>query len=70
MVTEDSAYAEHVGGGYVYTDPETVTSFARLFDTLRGESYRVSESLAVIRKAGETWTGESRATAEPTAASA
>jgi hypothetical protein len=70
MVTEDSAYAEHVGGGYVYTDPETVTRFARLFDTLRGESYRVSESLAVIRKAGETWTGESRATAEPTAASA
>jgi hypothetical protein len=70
MVTEDSAYAEHVGGGYVYTDQDTVTRFARLFDTLRGESYRVSESLAVIRKAGETWTGESRATAEPTAASA
>ena len=70
MVTEDSAYAEHVGGGYVYTDQETVNRFARLFDNLRGESYRVSESLAAIRKAGETWTGESRATAEPTAASA
>jgi hypothetical protein len=70
MVTEDSAYAEHVGGGSVYTDPETVTAFGRLFDTLRGESYRVSESLGIIRKAGEIWTGESRATAEPTAATA
>jgi Domain of unknown function (DUF5753)/Helix-turn-helix domain len=70
MVTEDSAYAEHVGGGYVYTDPESVSKFGRLFDTLRCESYRVSESLAIIKKAGEIWTGESRATAEPTAASA
>jgi transcriptional regulator with XRE-family HTH domain len=67
MVADGSAYAEHVAGGYVYTDEESVSGLARLFDTLRGECYRVSESLAIIGKAGELWTGESRATVGPTA---
>jgi hypothetical protein len=62
MVVDGAAYAEHVVGGYAYTDEETVTLLARLFDTLRGECYRVSESVAVIRKAGELWTGASQAT--------
>jgi hypothetical protein len=70
MVTDGAAYAEHVAGGYTYTDEETVSGLARLFDSLRGECYRVSESLAIIRKADELWTGESRATAGPTAATA
>jgi Domain of unknown function (DUF5753) len=70
MVTGSAAYAEHVAGGYVFTDQEIVTSIDRLFDTLRGECYRVSESLAIIGKAGELWTGASRATAVPMAASA
>jgi hypothetical protein len=67
MVADAAAYAEHVAGGYVYTDEETVSGLARLFDMLRGECYRVSESLAIIEKAGELWTGESRASAGPTA---
>lgn len=70
MVTDTAAYAEHVIGGYTYTETETVTSLARLFDTLRGECYRVSESVAIIRKAGETWTGERARTQTPTAVSA
>jgi transcriptional regulator with XRE-family HTH domain len=70
MIADDAAYAEHVAGGYVFTDQETVTSMDRLFDTLRGECYRVSESLAIIGKAGELWTGASRATAVPMAATA
>jgi len=70
MVAGDAAYAEHVAGGYVFTDQETVISIERLFDTLRGECYRVSESLAIIGKAAELWTGASRATAVPMAASA
>lgn len=70
MVADGAAYAEHVTGGYVFTDQETVTSIERLFDTLRGECYRVSESLAIFGKAGELWTGASRATAELMAASA
>lgn len=70
MVTDSAAYAEHVIGGFAYTEPETVTALERLFDSLRDECYRVSESLAIIRKAGELWTGESPVTQEPTAASA
>ena len=70
MVTESAGYAEHVIGGFAYTETETVTALERLFDTLRDECYRVSESLAIIRKAGELWAGESPVTQEPTAASA
>jgi hypothetical protein len=70
MVTDSAAYAEHVIGGFAYTETETVTSLDRLFDSLRDECYRVSESLAIIRKAGELWTGGSPATQAPTAASA
>jgi hypothetical protein len=70
MVADNAAYTEHVLGGLVFTEPETVTSLARLFDTLRAESYRASESAAIIRRAGALWTGESRATAEPTAETA
>ena len=70
MVTDSAGYAEHVIGGFAYTEAETVTALDRLFDSLRDECYRVSESLAIITKAGELWTGESPATQEPTAASA
>lgn len=69
MVTESAAYAEHVIGGFAYTEPETVTALERLFDTLRDECYRVSESLAIIRKAGELWTGGSPVSRGPTVAS-
>jgi hypothetical protein len=65
MIAGDAAYTEHIAGGYVFTDQETVTSMERTFDTLRGECYRVSESLAIIGRAGELWTGASQATAVP-----
>jgi Domain of unknown function (DUF5753)/Helix-turn-helix len=70
MIADDAAYAEHIAGGYVFLEQETVIAIESLFDTLRGECYRVSESLAIIGKAEELWTGASRATAAPTAASA
>jgi hypothetical protein len=66
LLADDAAFAETVVGGYVYVAEETVTSLARLFDTLRAESYRASESAAIFRKAGEIWTGESPLTAGPT----
>jgi Domain of unknown function (DUF5753) len=65
IADNNAAYADHLAAGGVYTEDETVTSLERLFVTIRGECYRVSESLAVIRKAEETWTGASQATAEP-----
>jgi transcriptional regulator with XRE-family HTH domain len=67
IIADDAAYAEHVAAGGVYTDEETVTALGRLFDKLRGECYRVSESLAIIGKAGELWTGANQVTAGPTA---
>ena len=51
MVADDAAYTEHVLGGLVFTDEQTVTALERLFDTLRSECYRASESAAIIRKA-------------------
>jgi transcriptional regulator with XRE-family HTH domain len=63
LVTDSAAYAEHVASGYVFTDEQTVSSLARMFDTLRGECYRVSESLKMIERLGGTWTGASPPTA-------
>jgi transcriptional regulator with XRE-family HTH domain len=40
VIADDAAYTEHVMGGLVFTEPETVTSLAMRFDTLRSESYR------------------------------
>jgi transcriptional regulator with XRE-family HTH domain len=65
IADNSAAYAEHLAAGGVYTEDETVTHLARLFDTLRAECYRASESAAIIRRAGTLWTGESRATAGP-----
>jgi len=70
MIADDAAYAEHVAGGYVYVDQDRVIGIERLFDKLRGECYRVSESLATIRKAEELWTGASQVTAAPMAETA
>jgi len=67
IADNSAAYAEHLAAGGVYTEAETVTYLERLFEAIRGESYRVSESLAAIRKAEQTWTGESPATAGQTA---
>jgi transcriptional regulator with XRE-family HTH domain len=59
------AYCEHLAGGFVYSGAE-VTPLDRLFTTIRSEAYRAAESLAVIRKAEEIWTGEQRLTAPET----
>lgn len=66
IANNNAAYAEHLVAGGVYTEDGTVNHLERLFATIHGECYRVSESLAVIRKAEETWTGASPPTAAPT----
>jgi transcriptional regulator with XRE-family HTH domain len=71
IVAGDSAWCEHVAGGYAFTDSETVTALSLRFDTLRGECFRVSESAALLRRSGEIWArGANPATAMLTAASA
>lgn len=70
IIAADATYTEHVIGGLVFSEPGTVDVVSRLFDTLRDECYRVSESLTIIRRAGAVWTGESQATAGRTAETA
>ena len=70
VLADDSAYAEHVTSGYVITD-ETVSAMARMFDSLRAESYRASQSLALIERVCSQWaTGASPLTQAPTAGTA
>ena len=71
IVIDDAAYTEHMTGGLVFTEPETVSALDVRFDMLRGECYRVSESLALIREMRELWTaGVSPLTRAATAAHA
>jgi transcriptional regulator with XRE-family HTH domain len=56
IISDDVAvYAEHVAGGYTFTDEQTVTSLALRFDTLRGECYKVSETVALLERMAERW---------------
>lgn len=54
VIADDSAYAEHVTSGFVITD-DGAGSIARIFDSLRAESYRASESLALIERVCAQW---------------
>lgn len=57
IADNEAAYCEHLAAGGVYTEGETVTRLDRLFDTIRAESYRASDSAAIIGKAEQTWIG-------------
>ena len=70
IVTDSAAYAEHVAGGFTYTDPETVTVLERLFTRINAESYRASDSLRMIGRTAEAWTGGSPPIQTPTAETA
>jgi hypothetical protein len=56
IVTDNAAYVEHLVGGLVYTEGETVTTVERLFARILSESEKASESLATVERLGETWT--------------
>jgi transcriptional regulator with XRE-family HTH domain len=55
IADDKAAYAEHVAGGYVFTDEQTVSALALRFDTLRGECYRVSETAALLERMAGAW---------------
>jgi transcriptional regulator with XRE-family HTH domain len=59
IVTDSAAYVEHLAGGLVYTEGETVTTLERLFTSIHSESDKASDSLAMIERLGEAWTGGS-----------
>ncbi len=55
IVTDSAAYVEHLAGGLVYADAETVSSLTRIFSTILSESYRASESLKILEGMAEAW---------------
>jgi Domain of unknown function (DUF5753) len=69
ILADDSVYVEHAASGFVYTG-ETVTALDRLFDTLRAECRKASESLTLLEGMATAWTGENPPAAGPTAARA
>jgi lambda repressor-like predicted transcriptional regulator len=71
VLADDAAWCEHMAAGGVYTDPQIVTRLSQRFDNLRAESYRASESLAMIDRTAELWSaGVSPLTQTATAATA
>jgi transcriptional regulator with XRE-family HTH domain len=70
-VTDSAALCEHMRGSYVFTEPETVNVLERMFDTLRSECRKASESMTLVKEIRETWaTGVSPLTRTPTAGTA
>jgi hypothetical protein len=71
LMADSAVWVEHAAGGFTYTDEETVSALAERFDTLRSESYRASESAALIERLAGTWaSGGHPLTQTPTAATA
>jgi transcriptional regulator with XRE-family HTH domain len=71
LMADGAVWIEHAASGYVFTDEETISSMAYRFDILRAESYRASESLALLQEMQDIWaTGVSPLTATRTAATA
>jgi hypothetical protein len=70
IIAGDAAYTEHVAGGFTYTG-ERLTPFLRLFDTLRYECRRVTETRMMIEEMFEIWSrGGSPPTPTPMVATA
>jgi transcriptional regulator with XRE-family HTH domain len=55
LMAGDAVWIEHAAGGFVYTEEETFSGIALRFDSLRAESYRASESLALIERLEGIW---------------
>jgi hypothetical protein len=71
LMADNAVWIEHAAGGFVYTEKEVVSGIALRFDSLRGECYRVSDSLALIERLEGIWkAGESPLTRTATAETA
>jgi Domain of unknown function (DUF5753)/Helix-turn-helix domain len=55
LMADDAVWIEHAASGFVYTEKEVVSGIALRFDSLRGECYRVSESLALLERLEGVW---------------
>jgi transcriptional regulator with XRE-family HTH domain len=59
LIADDALWTENVVTGGVYVAPATLADVRDRFDRIRGESLRVSESLALLAEMEERWSGES-----------
>jgi hypothetical protein len=65
------AFLSLAASGFVDTEKETVSALQLRFDSLRAESYRASESLALIERLESIWkAGANPLTQTATAATA
>lgn len=55
LIADDAVWSENVVVGGTYTAAETYSDMAARFDSLRGECYRVSESLALLGRLEQAW---------------
>jgi lambda repressor-like predicted transcriptional regulator len=55
IIADDAVYTESLTGGGTHTGTETVARLGRLFATLAGECYRVSESRLIVERMRGTW---------------
>lgn len=63
-VAPEASYTEHLGGGVVYIEEESVAAFERLIAELQADACRASESLEIIERVKHLWArGESPLTA-------
>jgi len=69
IIADEWAYAEHAASGFVYAG-ETFSALGRIFDSLRSESYRASESAALLERMAGAWSGASPRIQVPTAGTA
>jgi len=71
-VAGHAAYVETAVAGQVFEDADIIAGLLTRFDTLRNEAFRGSESLALIERMYEEWTGTGAraATRAPTAGNA
>jgi hypothetical protein len=70
IISDDAVYSESAAVGGVHQD-QVFDTLSQRFDTLRGESYRVSESVGILRRLEAVWArGERPLTAVLTAETA
>lgn len=67
IVTDTASYTEHLGGGAVYVEPDTVTAHQRRICSIQANAYRADESAEIVRRVRGLWTSGNPATALLTA---
>jgi hypothetical protein len=62
LIADDAVWSESVVAGGVHVTHEILTAVEVRFDSLRGECMKVSESLTLIERLEQSWSGGSRPT--------